>query len=78
MNSQRIDPARSGFELDLHLACERIAGLQRDPGRERLVTSETAGRIGGLRSRIGIALIALGSALAIPDQSLVNGPARRP
>lgn len=78
MTSYRMDPARSGFDLDRHLAGERIAGLQRDADRERLADRVTFGRVGRLRGRIGIALIALGSALASPGQTLVNGPERRP
>ena len=78
MTTYRMDPARPGFEMDLQLAGERIAGLQRDAERGRLVTRLAIRRAGGLRGRVGTVLIALGSALAAPEQTLVSGPARRP
>lgn len=78
MTTYRMDPARPGLEMDLALASERIAGLQRVADHERLATRLAARRAGGLRGRVGTALIALGSALAAPEPSFVSGPARRP
>jgi hypothetical protein len=77
MAGRRPAGQASEFDLDLHLAKERMAGLHDDAQRARSLGRRRGRVVAGLRGRVGRGLIALGSAIA-PERALVSGPARRP
>ena len=75
---RRIEPGGSDFNVDLHLAQERMAGLHDEAHRRDARARSTARAVvTGLRARVGRGLIALGSAIA-PDRPFVSRPVRRP
>jgi len=77
MTARRIEPGGSDFNVDLHLAQERMAVVHDEAHTARRVAHHGHGIVTGLRARVGRGLIALGSAIA-PDRPFVSGPVRRP
>jgi len=77
MTARRIGPGGSDFNVDLHLAHERMATLHDEAHAARRSPRRRHGIVTAVRTRIGRSLIALGSAIA-PDRALVSGPVRRP
>lgn len=77
MTARHIDPGGSDYNVDLHLATDRMAHLHREAMIARRTSRRGPGIVAGARERVGRGLIALGSAIA-PDRPFVSGPARRP
>ena len=77
MTARRIEPGGSDFNVDLHLAQERMAVVHDEAHTARRAPRNSHGIVTGLRARVGRGLIALGSAIA-PDRPFVSGPVRRP
>ena len=77
MTARRNDPGGSDFNVDLHLANERMASLPDEAHDARRTPRHGRAIVTGLRMRVGRALIALGSAIA-PERALVRRPVRRP
>ena len=77
MTDPHIDPGGSEFNVDLHLATQRMTHLHDEAHVARRSARRGPGLVAGLRDRVGRGLIALGSAIA-PDRPLLSRPVRRP
>ncbi len=77
MTARRVDLGSSEFNVDLHLATERMTQLHGEADLVRRSGPVRSGLVTGVRDRIGRRLIALGSAIA-QDRPFVRGPVRRP
>ncbi len=77
MSAPRFDPGGSEFNVDLHVANERMTHLHDEARLARRSSRRDPGPVNGLRERVGRGLIALGSAIA-PERAYVSRPVRRP
>lgn len=77
MSARRIDPGGSDYNVDLHLANDRMVHLHGEALVARRSARAGSGIVAGVRERVGRSLISLGSAIA-PDRPFVSGPVRRP
>ena len=77
MTAPRLDPGGSEFNVDLHLANDHMTHLHDEAHVARRPSRRRSGLVTGLRARVGLALIALGSAIA-PERAYVRRPVRRP
>jgi hypothetical protein len=77
MTARHVDPGGSDYNVDLHLATDRMAHLHGEALAARRTSRRGVGFVAGARERVGRGLISLGSAIA-PDRPFVSGPVRRP
>jgi hypothetical protein len=77
MTARRIEPDGPDFNVDLHLAQQRMTTLHDEAHTVRRSAAHGPGVVTALRARLGRGLIAIGSAIA-PDRALVSRPVRRP